>query len=126
MIEFIQLSRGDEDTADNSTSGDVSPHFIWVVRDFSLSLKIDQRTCTADEYLEHALKDKPGTRNSQRNEVRKKIREFFPTRKCFTLKRYNHSIRVDSIIRTFLFPQIQPARSQRDMWGWVEDSGFRG
>jgi hypothetical protein len=88
MIEFIQLSRSVDDSADTNTEDDVfSPFFIWVVRDFSLSLKIDQRPCTADEYLEHALKDKPGTRNLQRNEVRKKIREFFPTRKCFTLKR---------------------------------------
>ena len=89
MIEFIQLSRSEDDSADNDNADDVfSPFFIWVVRDFSLSLKIEQRPCTADEYLEHALKDKPGARNVQRNEVRKKIREFFPTRKCFTLKRY--------------------------------------
>ena len=88
MIEFIQLSRNEDDSAGDDTADDVfSPFFIWVVRDFSLSLKIDQLPCTADEYLEHALKDKPGARNLQRNEVRKKIREFFPARKCFTLKR---------------------------------------
>ncbi|XP_028392274.1 guanylate-binding protein 2-like [Dendronephthya gigantea] len=90
MIEFIQLSRneGDGASTDYDTTDDVfSPFFIWVVRDFSLSLNIDHRPCTADEYLEHALKDKPGARNLQRNEVRKKIREFFSTRRCFTLKR---------------------------------------
>ena len=91
MIEFIQLSRDEDGSADKDTVDDsdvFSPYFIWVVRDFSLSLKIEHQPCTADEYLEHALKDKPGARNLQRNEVRKKIREFFPTRKCFTLKRY--------------------------------------
>lgn len=90
MIEFIQLSQVEDESTSHDNAGDIfSPFFIWVVRDFSLSLKIEQRPCTADEYLEHALKDKSGTRNLQRNEVRKKIREFFPSRKCFTLKRYD-------------------------------------
>lgn len=89
MIEFIQISRNEDDGTDCDTTDDVfSPFFIWVVRDFSLSLNIEHRPCTADEYLEHALNDKPGARNFQRNEVRKKIREFFPTRRCFTLKRF--------------------------------------
>ena len=89
MIEFIQLSHSEDESANTDTADDVfSPFFIWVVRDFSLSLKINQSPCTADEYLEHALKDKAGVRNLHRNEVRKKIREFFPTRKCFTLKRW--------------------------------------
>ena len=89
MIEFIQINKVQEDDENNSieTVGYFSPSFTWVVRDFSLSLKVDNRPCTADEYLEHALKDKPGLRNVQRNEVRKKIRDFFPKRKCFTLKR---------------------------------------
>lgn len=90
MTEFIRINKIEEQSNEDPLNDTDSffPSFIWVVRDFSLSLKIDLQPCTADEYLEHALKDKPGSRNVQKNEVRKKIREFFPTRKCFTLKRY--------------------------------------
>lgn len=89
MTEFIRINKIEEQSNEDPLNDTDSffPSFIWVVRDFSLSLKIDLQPCTADEYLEHALKDKPGSRNVQKNEVRKKIREFFPTRKCFTLKR---------------------------------------
>lgn len=88
MTEFIRINKIQEPQEDTSLDTDsFFPSFIWVVRDFSLSLKIDHQPCTADEYLEHALNDKPGARNAQKNETRKKIREFFPTRKCFTLKR---------------------------------------
>ena len=90
MTEFIRINKIEEQSNEDplNDTDNFFPSFIWVVRDFSLSLKIDHQPCTADEYLEHALKDKPGSRNIQKNEVRKKIREFFPTRKCFTLKRY--------------------------------------
>lgn len=31
------------------------PTFIWALRDFSLQIKIGGKTCSPDEYLEHAL-----------------------------------------------------------------------
>ncbi|XP_032625153.2 guanylate-binding protein 1-like isoform X6 [Chelonoidis abingdonii] len=61
------------------------PAFVWAVRDFTLQLQLDGREITEDEYLENALKLKPG--NSQRAQLynlpRECIRQFFPARKCF-------------------------------------------
>ncbi|XP_044847056.1 guanylate-binding protein 1-like [Mauremys mutica] len=61
------------------------PAFVWAVRDFTLQLELDGREITEDEYLENALKLKPGS--SQRAQLynlpRECIRQFFPARKCF-------------------------------------------
>ncbi|KAM9114294.1 guanylate-binding protein 3-like isoform 5-T5 [Pangshura tecta] len=61
------------------------PAFVWAVRDFTLQLQLDGREITEDEYLENALKLKPGS--SQRAQLynlpRECIRQFFPARKCF-------------------------------------------
>ncbi|XP_070261645.1 guanylate-binding protein 6-like [Myotis yumanensis] len=65
------------------------PDFVWVVRDFMLELKLDVRTITEDEYLEHALKLAPGE-NPQiqhSNMPREYIKKFFPKRKCFVFDR---------------------------------------
>ncbi|XP_023602915.1 guanylate-binding protein 4-like [Myotis lucifugus] len=65
------------------------PDFVWVVRDFMLELKLDGRTITEDEYLEHALElvsgENPKIQHS--NMPRKYIRKFFPKRKCFIFER---------------------------------------
>ncbi|KAL8219636.1 UNVERIFIED_CONTAM: hypothetical protein K2H54_029795 [Gekko kuhli] len=62
------------------------PAFIWAVRDFTLQLEMDGRPVTEDEYLERALKLQQGnTEQIQKcNMPRSCIREFFPSRKCFT------------------------------------------
>ncbi|XP_041091294.1 guanylate-binding protein 1-like [Polyodon spathula] len=61
------------------------PQFIWAVRDFTLELKIEGVTVSADEYLEHALSLKKGfgKKVSDYNLPRECIRNYFPTRKCF-------------------------------------------
>uniref|UniRef100_A0A8C3FES4 GB1/RHD3-type G domain-containing protein n=1 Tax=Chrysemys picta bellii TaxID=8478 RepID=A0A8C3FES4_CHRPI len=58
------------------------PAFVWAVRDFTLQLELDGQEITEDEYLENALKLKPG-RGAHYNLPRKCIRQFFPARKCF-------------------------------------------
>ncbi|KAK6469537.1 guanylate-binding protein 1-like isoform X2 [Huso huso] len=61
------------------------PQFIWAVRDFTLELKIEGVSVSADEYLEHALSLKKGfgKKVSDYNLPRECIRRYFPTRRCF-------------------------------------------
>ncbi|XP_044846743.1 guanylate-binding protein 1-like isoform X6 [Mauremys mutica] len=61
------------------------PAFVWAVRDFVLQLELDGQEITEDEYLENALKLKPGSSEQDQlyNLPRKCIRQFFPGRKCF-------------------------------------------
>ncbi|KAM7138213.1 guanylate-binding protein 1-like [Macrochelys suwanniensis] len=64
----------------------VFPDFIWAVRDFTLQLEIDGCPITEDEYLERALTlDSDGSEKA--TEAKKCIRNFFPSRKCFTFDR---------------------------------------
>ncbi|XP_060114400.1 guanylate-binding protein 1-like isoform X1 [Heteronotia binoei] len=65
------------------------PTFIWAVRDFTLQLELSGQPCTADEYLENALKLKKGMSREVQlfNLPRECIRLFFPTRKCFIFDR---------------------------------------
>ncbi|XP_042559407.1 guanylate-binding protein 1-like [Clupea harengus] len=62
------------------------PGFVWAVRDFTLERKIDGRNVSEDEYLDFALQLKKGqaTKVLTYNQPRQCIRNFFPTRKCFT------------------------------------------
>ncbi|KAA0718750.1 Guanylate-binding protein 1 [Triplophysa tibetana] len=61
------------------------PLFVWVVRDFTLSLEIDGNEVTEDEYLDFALQLKKGVnkKTSDYNLPRECIRSYFPSRKCF-------------------------------------------
>lgn len=43
------------------------PSFVWVVRDFTLSLEIDGNEVTEDEYLDFALQLKKGILNKMPN-----------------------------------------------------------
>ena len=51
---------GVEDSADFVS---FFPDFVWTLRDFSLDLKADGESITADEYLENSLKLKKGKRD---------------------------------------------------------------
>ncbi|XP_019396744.1 PREDICTED: guanylate-binding protein 1-like isoform X8 [Crocodylus porosus] len=64
------------------------PAFVWAVRDFTLQLRLDGRDITADEYLEHTLRLKPGDDQCAQayNLPRQCLRHFFPTRKCFVFE----------------------------------------
>lgn len=65
------------------------PHFLWVVRDFSVKLEKDGRKISARDYLEDALKPEEGLSEAteQKNAVRMLIRNFFPERDCVTMVR---------------------------------------
>ncbi|XP_073692971.1 guanylate-binding protein 1-like [Garra rufa] len=64
----------------------VFPSFIWAVRDFTLELKKGDKPITSDEYLEGALKLKPGSSHLY-NLPRRCLRHFFAVRKCFVFPR---------------------------------------
>ncbi|XP_014382500.1 guanylate-binding protein 1-like isoform X1 [Alligator sinensis] len=68
------------------------PAFVWAVRDFTLQLRLDGRDITADEYLEHALRLKPGDDQCAQtyNLPRLCLHHFFPTRKCFVFEQPAH------------------------------------
>ncbi|KAK2900601.1 hypothetical protein Q8A67_008716 [Cirrhinus molitorella] len=65
------------------------PTFVWAVRDFTLELRMGDERITSDEYLEYALKLKPGSshRTEQYNLPRRCLRDFFAVRKCFVFPR---------------------------------------
>ncbi|XP_028643962.1 guanylate-binding protein 1-like [Grammomys surdaster] len=65
------------------------PDFVWILRDFSLELKINGQPISADEYLENSLKFLQGTGQKEKdlNLPRACIRKFFPTKKCFVFER---------------------------------------
>ncbi|MBN3296890.1 GBP1 protein, partial [Amia calva] len=61
------------------------PGFVWTLRDLTLELNINGETVTADRYLEHTLMLKKDTDESAKrfNNLRRAIRNYFPTRNCF-------------------------------------------
>ncbi|XP_076151636.1 uncharacterized protein LOC143134838 isoform X2 [Alosa pseudoharengus] len=67
----------------------VFPSFVWTVRDFTLELELKGEPITADEYLEHALRLKPGSSPDvkKHNKVRQSLRDFFAVRRCFVMVR---------------------------------------
>nr|XP_002751119.4 guanylate-binding protein 6 [Callithrix jacchus] len=91
LTELIKSkSSPSSDEADDSTEFvSFFPDFIWTVRDFTLELKLNGCTITADQYLENALKLIQGRnpRVQMSNLPRECIRHFFPRRKCFVFDR---------------------------------------
>lgn len=73
--------------ADASEVAAYFPHFLWVVRDFSVRLERDGKRITSNDYLEDALKPEPPGNASveQKNAVRTAIRSYFPQRDCVTM-----------------------------------------
>ncbi|XP_072889364.1 guanylate-binding protein 1-like [Hemitrygon akajei] len=62
------------------------PEFVWVIRDFTLDLNINGKEVTPNEYLEHNLQLKDSEISEQDkkyNELRRCIRNLFPSRCCF-------------------------------------------
>ncbi|XP_030641370.1 guanylate-binding protein 1-like [Chanos chanos] len=79
-------SADDEEEAEDAQFVKFFPNFVWAVRDFTLERKIDSRDVTDDEYLDFALKLKKGLGKTviNYNLPRQCIRNYFPSRKCFT------------------------------------------
>jgi hypothetical protein len=69
------------------------PKFMWVVRDFSLQLEDEKgNEITSKDYLEQTLQENiPSHKNNSdtkaKNDIRKKLKKYFPVRDCATLVR---------------------------------------
>ncbi|CAM1331073.1 GBP1 (predicted), partial [Pycnogonum litorale] len=87
------------------------PTFVWVIRDFSLSLEVKGMSLTADEYLEQILKLDNGVTMAaqQKNAVKFAIKKFFKTRKCFALPippKNNEKMSLESLNDSQLQPEF--------------------
>ncbi|XP_077306228.1 guanylate-binding protein 3-like [Lithobates pipiens] len=85
ISELIKIKSVDNEDEEEEFSSHF-PIFIWAVRDFHLQLELDGKTISEDEYLENALKPKTPertTKDEDYNRLRKRIRAYFGTRKCF-------------------------------------------
>ncbi|KAM5151687.1 guanylate-binding protein 1-like [Mantella aurantiaca] len=86
ISELIKIKSKDNEDEEVEFSSHF-PMFIWAVRDFHLGLELDGRQISEDEYLENALKLKTPERtirDEDYNRLRKRLRVYFGTRKCFT------------------------------------------
>ncbi|XP_063791207.1 guanylate-binding protein 1-like [Pseudophryne corroboree] len=83
---IMQNAQEEEDVGQEDSEDGMAPHFVWVVRDFTLKSELGGRAVSADEYLEDCLKDIPSVKTLKahsKNEMRATIRSHFPKRKCF-------------------------------------------
>ncbi|XP_030640321.1 guanylate-binding protein 1-like [Chanos chanos] len=82
----VKSSAGDEEDEQDAQFVKFFPNFVWTVRDFTLERIIDNRHVTEDEYLDFALNLKKGLGKNviNYNLPRQCIRNYFPSRKCFT------------------------------------------
>ncbi|XP_076119013.1 guanylate-binding protein 4-like isoform X2 [Alosa pseudoharengus] len=108
LAEYIKVKSSDAGR-DDSEFVKFFPSFIWAVRDFTLERKIDGKDATEDEYLDFALKLKPGNSKkvNDHNLPRECIRKYFPSRKCFTFpfpSRPEDVIRLESLSQSELAP----------------------
>ncbi|OXB52071.1 hypothetical protein ASZ78_000002, partial [Callipepla squamata] len=96
LSELIRVRDGDTDSNGSTETEDEAedtefirffPGFVWVVRDFTLELRVGERPISEDEYLEQALQLKHGHGRKVQiyNGTRQCLRNYFPTRKCFVL-----------------------------------------
>jgi Guanylate-binding protein, N-terminal domain len=89
MISF-RLSEDETEQEVKSRIKSLAPKFIWILRDFHLSLEDSEgNSITSKQYMENILnmKNLKG-RNAQKiSEVRTKLLEIFEDRSCYTLPR---------------------------------------
>ncbi|XP_067874564.1 guanylate-binding protein 1-like [Heterodontus francisci] len=88
LTELIKVKSAGEDD-ETLEFARFFPAFVWSVRDFTLQLVHEGKKVTEDEYLNIALKLKPGISKKvqDHNLPRECIRNYFPTRKCFVFDR---------------------------------------
>jgi hypothetical protein len=60
LTEHIKVKSNQRDGEESSEYLRYFPSFVWTVRDFTLTLEVDGRPITANEYLENALKLRTG------------------------------------------------------------------
>ena len=86
-------TRAENESSEPETGAEFAqffPHFLWVVRDFSLQL-VDEggASFTSKTYLERSLTPLGGFSEGVevKNRIRRMLLAFFPNRDCVTLKR---------------------------------------
>ncbi|XP_072128083.1 guanylate-binding protein 1-like isoform X2 [Mobula birostris] len=87
LSKRIQM-RSQPDVSDSWDFVRFFPEFVWVIRDLTLRMKIDRKLVTPNEYLEHSLKLRDNEireLDKEYNELRRCIRNHFPSRCCFAL-----------------------------------------
>ncbi|KAG1666992.1 hypothetical protein FOA52_014304 [Chlamydomonas sp. UWO 241] len=73
----------------SSSTLDMPPSFLWLLRDFQFNLSDGGRKMSSKEYMEEVLGNMAGGGESvlDRNKMRDSIKGVFPERDCFTLVR---------------------------------------
>ncbi|XP_072889442.1 guanylate-binding protein 3-like [Hemitrygon akajei] len=92
LSKRIQM-KSQPDDSDNWDFVRFFPEFVWVIRDLTLDLNADGKNASPNEYLEHILKLKDGEISEQDkkyNELRRCIRDNFPSRCCFAFPPPTH------------------------------------
>ncbi|CAH1777169.1 unnamed protein product [Owenia fusiformis] len=102
ITDYIHVRSGQDQDSDENAAGyedyqQIFPTFVWVLRDFMLSLEMDGERITANEYLGKMLELKPmpkhlrdrkeRNRINDYNEPRERISSVFQRRECFVLRR---------------------------------------
>src|SRR3546814_10696187 len=93
LSKHIRIS-GDEDSKEDKDDAmefhRFFPSFVWVVRDFSLTLEDeDGEEISSLDYLERSLENQTGYEKStmERNRIREMLRAFFSERHCVPMVR---------------------------------------
>uniref|UniRef100_A0A8C8DA66 GB1/RHD3-type G domain-containing protein n=1 Tax=Oncorhynchus tshawytscha TaxID=74940 RepID=A0A8C8DA66_ONCTS len=89
LTEHIKVKSNQRDGEESSEYLRYFPSFVWTVRDFTLTLEVDGRPITANEYLENALKLRTGQSKKDQayNLPRSCLRNYFSPRWCFVFER---------------------------------------
>uniref|UniRef100_A0A8C7W6D3 GB1/RHD3-type G domain-containing protein n=1 Tax=Oncorhynchus mykiss TaxID=8022 RepID=A0A8C7W6D3_ONCMY len=89
LTEHIKVKSNQRAGEESSEYLRYFPSFVWTVRDFTLTLEVDGRPITANEYLENALKLRTGhsKKDQAYNLPRSCLRNYFSPRWCFVFER---------------------------------------
>ncbi|KAJ8012983.1 hypothetical protein DPEC_G00048560 [Dallia pectoralis] len=89
LTEHIKVKSNQQNEEESSEYLRLFPSFVWTVRDFTLTLEIDGKPITANEYLENALKPRKGLgkKDQEYNLPRNCLRNYFFPRWCFVFDR---------------------------------------
>ncbi|KAK9868501.1 hypothetical protein WJX84_006010 [Apatococcus fuscideae] len=113
MTKHIRIKADSADSPEDAELARFTPSFLWLLRDFYLTLEEDGRKLTPREYLEQALKAVEGTGRSvqQKNQIRTSIKSLFPKRDCFSLVRPMEDelqlAHLETVATSSLRPQFQ-------------------
>ncbi|KAK9798122.1 hypothetical protein WJX73_001407 [Symbiochloris irregularis] len=108
MTRHIRVKAGA--ASGESELADFTPSFLWLLRDFYLTLEEEGRKITPREYLETALRHLNGTGAAvdAKNQIRESIKALFPNRDCFSLVRPHNDERQLAQLEALPPQQLRP------------------